>query len=241
MKHNQIWICILILSIILSCSKDDDSPPLPIADFEISNKLPEVFDEIILINKSQNSTSFEWDFGDGTLSTEAAPTHVYQEGGTFTIKLTARGEDMTSSTSKDIDILIPINIFPGKGIKDINLGELWGSVKNIDGYDFTELGPVLTGNGWFHPVEDEAKGVFFIIVGSGPSKNDSDQIGVISLSSPFIGKTEKDISIGSTIAQVKSAYGDETEISNGNYEYNNLGISFGVTDSKVDGMIIFFP
>ena len=35
------------------------------------------------------NTQFDWDFGDGTGSQAAAPTHVYLQSGTFTVKLTA--------------------------------------------------------------------------------------------------------------------------------------------------------
>jgi PKD repeat protein len=31
--------------------------------------------------------SYQWDFGDGGTSTEAAPTHTYRKSGTFTVKL----------------------------------------------------------------------------------------------------------------------------------------------------------
>ncbi|MGD2095325.1 MAG: S8 family serine peptidase [Phycisphaerales bacterium] len=36
-------------------------------------------------------TSWEWDFGDGTTSTEQNPVHTYQEAGTFDISLRVRG------------------------------------------------------------------------------------------------------------------------------------------------------
>jgi PKD repeat protein len=41
-------------------------------------------------------TSWQWDFGDGTVSTEQNPRHVYMNEGTYTVKLTVRntfGED----------------------------------------------------------------------------------------------------------------------------------------------------
>jgi PKD repeat protein len=37
---------------------------------------------------SNNPTSWEWDFGDGSTSTEQNPVHVYTEEGTYTITLT---------------------------------------------------------------------------------------------------------------------------------------------------------
>lgn len=43
--------------------------------------------------------SWRWDFGDGTSSTEAAPTHVYDTPGRYTVVLTASGPGGTASTT----------------------------------------------------------------------------------------------------------------------------------------------
>ena len=37
-------------------------------------------------------TGYAWDFGDGATSTEAAPTHKYATGGTYTVKLDGHGQ-----------------------------------------------------------------------------------------------------------------------------------------------------
>jgi hypothetical protein len=36
--------------------------------------------------------TFEWDFGDGKTSTEEIPSHVYNKGGTYTVKLTVKDD-----------------------------------------------------------------------------------------------------------------------------------------------------
>ena len=41
---------------------------------------------------SGKAVGYLWDFGDGTTSTEKSPLHVYQKSGTYTAKLTAKGE-----------------------------------------------------------------------------------------------------------------------------------------------------
>lgn len=41
---------------------------------------------------SSTATGYQWDFGDGTTSTEASPLHVYQKSGSYVVKLTAKGE-----------------------------------------------------------------------------------------------------------------------------------------------------
>ncbi len=42
-------------------------------------------------NKSVNATTFAWDFGDGGVSTDRNPTHVYLNPGTYTVTLIADG------------------------------------------------------------------------------------------------------------------------------------------------------
>lgn len=44
---------------------------------------------------SDKATSYKWDFGDGTQSTELSPMHVYAQSGMYTVKLTAYGENGT--------------------------------------------------------------------------------------------------------------------------------------------------
>ncbi|MDD3077505.1 MAG: PKD domain-containing protein [Paludibacter sp.] len=47
---------------------------------------------------SENATSWEWDFGDGSTSTEQNPEHIYTQGGTFTVKLTASNSGSSDTT-----------------------------------------------------------------------------------------------------------------------------------------------
>ncbi len=52
-------------------------------------------------NTSTNATSYNWDFGDNTSSTETNPTHTYMDDGTYTVQLIATnncGSDTTSQT-----------------------------------------------------------------------------------------------------------------------------------------------
>ena len=50
-------------------------------------------------NISAGGTQFNWDFGDGSTSTDVSPTHLYSNAGTYTILLTA----IDSSTCNIID------------------------------------------------------------------------------------------------------------------------------------------
>ena len=46
--------------------------------------------EVVFVNESIGASEYLWDFGDGTTSTEADPTHTYTKGGVYTVKLTGR-------------------------------------------------------------------------------------------------------------------------------------------------------
>lgn len=64
--------------------------PLPVADFEIKPVLITIPGGILYTNnRSFNASRYEWDFGDGTTSTEFEPEHRYTQEGFYSIKLTA--------------------------------------------------------------------------------------------------------------------------------------------------------
>jgi plastocyanin len=63
----------------------------PVADFEFSPAQPVAGQTVKFTDKSKDPDgqvkSWQWDFGDGTTSTEQNPSHVYRTAGTFTVKL----------------------------------------------------------------------------------------------------------------------------------------------------------
>ena len=59
-----------------------------------------------------NVVSWEWDFGDGSSSTERNPAHVYEAPGTYTVSLTVTDNDgMRDSYSMDL-VVLPRNLPP---------------------------------------------------------------------------------------------------------------------------------
>lgn len=48
---------------------------------------------ILFVNESESAETFEWNFGDGTLSDEEIPTHTYFEGGAYLVSLKAFQSD----------------------------------------------------------------------------------------------------------------------------------------------------
>ena len=53
-------------------------------------------------NTSQNASTFLWNFGDGSTSNEANPTHTYDAPGTYTVSLTATNECGASTIEKTV-------------------------------------------------------------------------------------------------------------------------------------------
>jgi PKD repeat protein len=96
----KIFYLALILPLVLvSCSKD------PEADFYIEIDKAKVGSEVFFHNTSQNAESFEWDFGDGYISTEKHPVHIYQLTGNYEVVLTAyskKGEESKSMLTLDV-------------------------------------------------------------------------------------------------------------------------------------------
>lgn len=75
-------------------------------DFEFSSSNPK---QAAFRNQSSGATSYRWDFGDGTTSEDAEPTHIYDtaETRTYTVTLTAQTEDGRQNVqSREITIRV---------------------------------------------------------------------------------------------------------------------------------------
>ena len=110
--------------------------PFTLADFEAPyTNFCNAPSSIYFNNNSINGLNFSWDFGDGTTSTEVAPTHTYNDFGTFTVLLIADGDvcgidSVTKENFISIDISNPcIEIMPlsGSGTTNICSGTLLDS------------------------------------------------------------------------------------------------------------------
>jgi PKD repeat protein len=62
--------------------------PVPVADFEMTPDVVMLPDQVTrFFNFSQQADFYQWDFGDGTISTETNPTHQYEEVGLYDVTL----------------------------------------------------------------------------------------------------------------------------------------------------------
>lgn len=88
-------------------SREDETPPT--AFFTFTNGVEiETFTEVSFANQSSNATTYSWDLGDGTTSTEVDPMHIYAGEGSFTVTLTVSDAlNQTATYSETIELIEP--------------------------------------------------------------------------------------------------------------------------------------
>lgn len=82
-------------------------------------------------NNSRSAVNWEWDFGDGTKSSESHPDHIYRKAGTYAVTLTVSNAkgctdvlSMPVTIVKDNNLKAPKTFSPnGDGVKDTFLPE----------------------------------------------------------------------------------------------------------------------
>ena len=96
----------------------------------------------IFTNTSSGTiTSYLWDFGDGTTSTDSDPLHVYNATGTFTVTLTVTGPCGTDTFTQDItlevadidenDLGSALNVFPNPNNGEFELTVTLDNAANV--------------------------------------------------------------------------------------------------------------
>jgi PKD repeat protein len=92
--------------------------PSPVADFSASPiKGPPPLIVNFIDQSTGQITSWSWDFGDGSISTEQNPSHTYTDDGSYTVSLTVTGPG-GSDTETKADY---INVIRGKAMPWISL------------------------------------------------------------------------------------------------------------------------
>lgn len=82
-------------------------PPGPTAAFSASDTTVDTNTVVTFTDQSTGSpTSWLWDFGDGTTSTEQNPTHTYAQTGAYTVDLTVTNAGGSDLESKNTYILV---------------------------------------------------------------------------------------------------------------------------------------
>ena len=113
----KLKILVPILLFIFSSSCIDRTPHYEEVDacFQVSGNTHYVNETIYFVDCSLNAKDYEWDFGDGTVSNQRNPDHVYTNTDTYQVTLRAYGYDNSSETyrhavtiqgSTDLDLLV---------------------------------------------------------------------------------------------------------------------------------------
>lgn len=99
----KLFFLILLVPVLLvSCES------IPEADFQVDIVDPEVGEEVYFDNRSHNAVEYEWDFGDGYISYERDPVHIFTGTGSFEVILkvySASGD--SDEASIIIDVMVP--------------------------------------------------------------------------------------------------------------------------------------
>lgn len=102
MKNFKFLMILAVAAIFFSgCAKE----PAPF--FTMDKEVVYVGDVVNFTNKSIDSESYLWDFGDGKTSTEVNPTHAYEAAGTYTITLTGTTKKKSMSYHTEITVKRP--------------------------------------------------------------------------------------------------------------------------------------
>lgn len=107
MQKKLLYI-LLLLCAATACKKDDNNPaPLVVYTIAVDGN------QVTFNNTTTGATSWKWDFGDGTNSTEQSPVHVYQGKGKYVPTLyatSAAGVTAEGSTVIRISKTSPVKL-----------------------------------------------------------------------------------------------------------------------------------
>jgi len=100
MKKTNLTILIVAIAAAInfsSCKKDSDKPA-PFVFYSVSID----GSTVTFTNESKGAVSYEWDFGDGSTSTDESPTHTYPGKGKYVPTLYATAADGTKAEASTV-------------------------------------------------------------------------------------------------------------------------------------------
>ncbi|GAA4453896.1 hypothetical protein GCM10023189_19630 [Nibrella saemangeumensis] len=106
----------------------------PVAKFTVSNNNCIATCTVTFTNESTNATSYEWDFGDGSTSTQTNPSKQYTQAGTFTVKLTANSPGGSNTAQQTVTI------------SSSSLNFVWQRIADFPGLPRSDAGVFVIGN-----------------------------------------------------------------------------------------------
>ncbi|EHQ34326.1 PKD domain-containing protein [Methanoplanus limicola] len=99
---------------LITVTEAETVPVLPVADFTADITEAEAGTEIRFTDiSSENPVSWQWSFGDGVISGEQNPVHIYSEAGIYTVTLEVINADGTDDEVKtDYINVLPVPVAP---------------------------------------------------------------------------------------------------------------------------------
>lgn len=101
MRMNNYHLSFLFLGMLIcflsACSDDQSQPEFPLSAL-IFNSIDGK--QVAFTALTHSAVSWEWDFGDGNVSSEKDPVHNYDEGGYYVATLTAKDKTGASVSTK---------------------------------------------------------------------------------------------------------------------------------------------
>lgn len=128
MRKVLVFLFIASASLIYNSCQKAAEKLAPKACFSFTPSTGIKAGDLVTFNSScsENAATFNWDFGDGSTSTDASPTHTYTTAGDFTVKLEVKdAAGLSNSTTQTITVAAstnPIACFTYSPSTDIKAG-----------------------------------------------------------------------------------------------------------------------
>ena len=135
-KQLSLFCLALVVGIMLfqSCKKEAVTTAAPQVGifFSIVDK------QVAFTALTLRATSWQWDFGDGSNSTEMSPVHIYKDGGYYKVKLIgadAKGDTASAIVTAAVS-LTPYSLLTGDNTAPGYKGKTWKLSSSYSGDEF---------------------------------------------------------------------------------------------------------
>jgi PKD repeat protein len=103
MKSNYYLFAVVSGMLFMASCRTE--PPVPCFEYAVTNSYA---NEVVFKNCSELGESYEWDFGDGSTSSEFEPLHNFPGPGSYQVKLVVEGEKESAELTKEVEVLSPL-------------------------------------------------------------------------------------------------------------------------------------